>query len=102
MSTEDEFKRQMTIRVFANQAKKHYRELLAYRKFVELLKHGPFDTAALVEGILNDARESPDVLAAANSYDIAIDARIPPSSEVLSDEALRKVLEALPPTEFPN
>ncbi len=99
---ENESKRQVAIRVFAEHAKKNYRELLTYRKFAALLKEGPFGNPAVVEGILADARESPDVLEAANSYDAMIDAKTPPSPELFSEEALRKALEALPPTEFPN
>jgi hypothetical protein len=95
-----DFKQDVAIRVFAEQAKKNYRELLAHRAFAQLLKSNGFE--GTVEEMLDGACHSPFVRKNADDYDAAIDSSIPLSASDRLDEAIQKALEALPPTEFPN
>jgi hypothetical protein len=94
----DRFKYDVTVRVFAEQAKRNHREWLAYRMFAQHLKMQGYTN---VDGTVDEARRSPEFQAQCSAYDRAIDAKIPPSASDL-DEAIRIALEALPPTEFPN
>jgi hypothetical protein len=94
----DHFKENVAIRAFAQLAKQNYRELLAHRAFAQYLRDQQYKD---VDEIIESARQSLEVGEKSATYDRAIDAKIPPSSEVLSDELLL-FLESLPSTEFPN
>ncbi|HEY5329001.1 MAG TPA: hypothetical protein VIJ79_03880 [Acidobacteriaceae bacterium] len=96
----EELQKDVAIRVFAKEAKKHYREWLAYREFVQQLKSNGFE--GMVEEILDDARRSAQVQKDAAFYESVIDARIPPSVSDRLEEEVRKALAALPLTGPPN
>jgi len=96
----DHFKYDVAIRVFAEQAKKNYRELLAYRAFAQLLKSDGL--GAVVEETLDDARRSPSLQKDADAYEAAIDARIPPSDADRLEEAVQKALGSLSSNRLTN
>ncbi|HZL26873.1 MAG TPA: hypothetical protein VFC39_10105 [Acidobacteriaceae bacterium] len=94
----DDVQKDVAIRVFAEQAKKNYREWLAYRLFAVYMKSKGFPN---VDAIIEDARRSPEFEAKCQVYDRAIDSKIPPSESDRLHEEVRKALEALPTDGFP-
>jgi hypothetical protein len=91
-------KENVAIRAFADQAKKYYREWLVYRAVFQYLKDAGNEG---MDELLESARQSPELNEVSEAYAVAVDSKMPPSSEVLLDELLQ-FLATLPPTEFPN
>jgi hypothetical protein len=100
----DELEKKALVHVLAKFSKNQYRELLAHRMLAQhMTDEGYLDQNGNgVNGLLESARQSPELKQACADYNKAIDSRLPPSDEELLEMALTRWFANLPPSGLPN
>jgi hypothetical protein len=95
----DEQEQRFFISFLAKQMKTYYREILAHRVFVRILKEAGYGD---VEAIIETARSSPQVQAQIDRNFAGLDELLPPYDEADPQGVFREFLEKWKPDGEPN